>query len=182
MAGYTGATAGIPDITYVSNARQPDTNNYLANNYFKFEFTRLPTVTYFCQRVNLPSLSFTRAEQPTSFGLTGKIPGGRYDYDPLTVSFIVDEDMKNWLEVYEWMRSIGNLDDINKHIHVHHDKYSDARITIMNSAYKQKLVVKIRGVFPTSISGIDFDSTLPETEPIVASATFDFTFYEIERL
>ena len=179
--GVTGSTAGIPDIYRVSNPRQPDTNNYLASNYFKFEFTRLPTVTYFCQRVNLPSISFTRAEQGTSFGVVGKVPGGRYDFEDLTVSFIVDEDMKNWIEIYEWMRSIGNLDDMTKHVTPHHDKYSDARITVLNSAYKEKKVIKIRQAFPVSLSGIDFDVTLPETEPVIASASFAFTYYEIEN-
>ena len=32
--GYTGP--GIPDVTRVSNPRQPDTNNYLATNHFQF--------------------------------------------------------------------------------------------------------------------------------------------------
>ena len=44
IVGYTGP--GIPDITRVSNPRQPDNNNYLATNYFKMEITRLPLVTY----------------------------------------------------------------------------------------------------------------------------------------
>lgn len=182
MAGYTGASAGIPDITYVNNPRQPDTNNYLGNTYFRFEFTRLPTVTYFCQRVNLPAISFTHAELPTPLGLTSKVPGGKYEYEQLTVSFMVDEDMKNWLEVYNWMRSIGNLDDIKHHIGNHHDKYSDARIIITNSAFKPNISVRIRGVFPVALSGIDFDSTTTETETVIATGTFNFTHYEIETL
>ena len=40
--GYTGP--GIPDVTQVTNSRQPDTNNYLASNLFQLEITRLPTV------------------------------------------------------------------------------------------------------------------------------------------
>lgn len=180
MAGYTGP--GIPDITQVSNPTQPDTNNYLGNTYFRFEFTRLPTVTYFCQRVNLPSISFTSAELPTPLGLTSKVPGGKYNYDQLNVSFIVDEEMKNWLEVYNWMRSIGNLDDISNHIKNHMDKYSDARLIITNSAFTPNISVRFRGVFPIALSGIDFDSTSVDTETVVSTATFAFTHYEIETL
>jgi len=181
MAGYTGASAGIPDITYVDNSRQPDTSNYLANTYFRFEFTRLPTVTYFCQRVNLPALTFTRAELPTQTGLTVKVPGGKYEHEDLTVSFLVDENMLNWLEVYNWMRSIGVHDEIKETI-PYEDRFSDARIVITNSAFKPNLIVKIRGAFPTSLSGIDFDSTAVETEGVIATATFAFTNYEIETL
>ena len=38
--------------------RQPDNINPLMNTYFRFIMNKVPTITYFCQRVNLPSLSY----------------------------------------------------------------------------------------------------------------------------
>ena len=189
--GYTGdwigmtgdSPAGIPDVTRVTNPRQPDTNNYLANNYFKMEFTRLPTVTYFCQRVNLPSLSFTPVEKANPTGIIEKWMGGRYLFEDLTVSFQVDESMKNWLEVYNWMGSISPSWDHGSLIsgQYNQDFFSNATLNITNSAYKPKLKVMFHDLFPTSISGIDFDSTSTENEPVIATATFAYTYYTVEE-
>ena len=180
--GYTGP--GIPDITRVRNSRQPDTNNYLSTNYFQLEITRLPTVTYFCQSVNLPSLTLTPAEQPTPLGLKARWVGGQYTYEDLTVSFLVDEDLKNWLEVYEWMETISNLDDNQTVISGQQTKdfFSNILLTITNSAYKPKFHVHIQDAFPIALSGIEFNSTTPETEPVVAQATFTFTNYRIKSV
>ena len=194
--GYTGANAGytgpgIPDVTRVTNPRQPDTNNYLATNYFKLEITRLPLVTYHCQSVNLPSLSLTPAEQHTSLGTTVKWIGGRYNWEDLTVNFIVDEDMKNWIEVFEWMEQIAIMTDVkntlnysipNKPTGQLQDYYSNARLAITNSSYKPKLQVNIVDMFPITLSGIQFNSTNTDNEPVVASVTFAYMYYNIDRL
>ena len=180
MPNY-GFTAGVPDLDYSKNPRQPDTNNYLANNFFKLEFTRLPTVTYFCQQVNLPSLTYDAVNFPTTLGIPHVAPGGRFTYDDLVVQFIVDEDMKNWIEVYEWMQSIGVLNDINDTI-PHNDKFSNVKLTVMNSAYNPNLQITFYDVFPIGLSGIEFNSSLPDTIPIVASATFGFNYYKIKTL
>ena len=178
--GYTGP--GIPDITRVRNPRQPDTNNYLSSNYFKLEITRLPTVTYFCQSASLPSLTLTPVEQPTALGIRQKWIGGAYSYEDLSVSFVVDENLKNWLEVYEWMESIGNLTDNETAIagYQNDDFFSDITLMITNSAYAPKHYVQFKNAFPIALSGIQFESTASESEPVIANATFTYTSYKIK--
>jgi hypothetical protein len=180
MPNY-GYTAGVPDLDYVKNPRQPDNNNYLANNYFKFEFTRLPTVTYFCQQVNLPGIAFDVARFPTTAGLPHKTPAGQYNYDNLNVSFMVDENMKNWIEVYEWIQSIGILNDISDTI-PHNDKFSNAVLTVMSSSYKPNLEITFYDAFPVALSGIEFNSTLPDTIAIISTASFAFNYYTVKTL
>ena len=187
--GYTGP--GIPDITRVTDPRQPDTNNYLSTNFFKFEITRLPLVTYHCQQVNLPSLSLTPAEQGTPFGTMAKWIGGRYTWEELNVSFIVDEDMKNWIEVFEWMEEIGTMVDFKSNISAQsippkppgqfQDFFSDATLSVTNSNYKSKLEISLRNIFPISLSGIQFSSTTSDTEPVIANVVFAYDYYSINR-
>jgi hypothetical protein len=187
--GYTGP--GIPDVTRKSNPRQPDTNNHLLSNYFKLEITRLPLVTYFCQSVNLPSVNLSPMEQGSRMGTPIKWVGGRYDFDSLTVNFIIDEDMKNWIEVFEWMESIGAMADgaktLNSKVFASppeqfSDYFSDATLVITNSSYKPKIKVTLKDIFPISLSGIEFNSTLLDTQPVVATAVFTYTYYSINTL
>ena len=187
--GYTGP--GIPDVTRVSNARQPDTNNYLATNYFKLEISRLPLVTYYCQQANLPAVSLTPSEQNSRMGTPIKWVGGRYNFEEFTVNFMIDENMKNWIEVFEWIESIGLMIDgkntinssiVNKPVGQIPDYFSDGRLVITNSSYKPKLNVIFHDIFPISLSGIDFNSTNTDNEPSIASATFAYTYYTVSKL
>ena len=65
--GYTGP--GIPDITRSNSKKQPDTNNILNTNYFKLVFGRLPTMTYMCQSVSMPSFSLGSVDVPNTLGV-----------------------------------------------------------------------------------------------------------------
>jgi len=188
-AGYTGP--GIPDVTRVTDPRQPDTNNYLSSNYFKLEITRLPLVTYHCQSVNLPSLSLTPAEQNTSTGTPVKWIGGRYNWEDFTISFMVDEDMKNWIEVFEWMEQIAIMTDVKNTMNYTmvgkpsgqiEDYFSNAQLAITNSSYKPKLIVNLIDIFPIALTGIQFNSISTDNEPIIATATSAYTYYNISRL
>ena len=180
--GFTGP--GIPDVTRVTNPRQPDTNNYLATNFFQLEITRLPTVTYFCQNVGLPSVSVTPVEQPTAVGLFPKFVGGKYNFEDITVSFIVDENMKNWMEVFEWIKDIGTMEGLNNPIDRKQtgDFFSDILLVVTNSVYKPKYHIRFKDAFPIALSGIDFNSALNENEPVIATATFTYTSYNITTL
>jgi len=189
QGGYTGANVGytgpgMPDVSRVSNPRQPDNNNYLSSNYFQIEITRLPTVTYFCQSASIPSLTLTPVEQPTAFGLRPKFVGGQYSFEDLVVNFIVDEQMKNWYEVYEWMRSIGNMEKYSDTIDRTQtgDFFSDITLTVTNSAYKPQYYVRFKDAFPIGLSSLEFNSSSTENEPIIASATFSYTSYDITTI
>ena len=183
--GYTGPF--VPDATRVINRNQPDTNNYLNSNYFKLVFSRLPTMTYFCQSVNIPALNFGITEQATRFGLNIKRPGTHYNFDPLNISFLLDESIKNWTEIFTWMESIANYEidtpiERGGPIIPHEDVHSDARILITNSAFVPKYEAVFKDVLPYSLSGWQFNSTENDSTPIVVQASFTFTSFRIEEL
>lgn len=167
------------DIQYQSaNLKQPDTDNYLMNNAFKFSLERIPHVSYFCQRANIPNFAFNIIEQPTPFGVKVYKTGTSYDYSELEIAFIVDEKMKNWLEIHNWMKSLSNAENDEGFIPFHQHT-SVAEIIVLSSAYQPIHAVTFEEVFPTNLSGIDFDSTTAETEPIIATATFRYRSYSI---
>tara|TARA_R110002012_G_scaffold285033_1_gene476008 strand:+ start:307 stop:801 length:495 start_codon:yes stop_codon:yes gene_type:complete len=157
---------------------QPETNNYLATNFFKLEIDKFPTVSYFCQSVNLPSLTASTIEVPVpGIGLPIRSPLARYSYENMSVSFIVDEKMENWLEVYNWMSEMRGFDS-DCATKDYPDIFSDAELIIMNASYQPMKTVTIQEMFPVGISGIQFSSVIVDTEPVIATATFAFTKYE----
>jgi hypothetical protein len=161
--------------------RQPGNTNFLLTTGFKFTLQRIPSVTYFCQSCNIPAFSFSEIIQPTRFN-PAKHPGRGYEYGDLDITFLVDEDMVNYLEIYDWMRLMGNLEDHSEYEENTNQHFSDASITILNSAMNANLSVNFKNIFPKSLSGIDFSSTNSDTEPLLVTATFAYTTFEVVKL
>lgn len=183
MAGTTYAQEQVPTDTQYQAAlvKQPETDNYLMNNSFKLNIERIPQVSYFCQRANIPNISFNIVEQPTPYGVKLYKAGSSYDYSELEIAFVVDEKMKNWLEIYNWMRSLSNAEDGNEYVPFHQHA-SSGEIIVVTSAYQPLLAVTFQDLLPVNLSGIDFDSTTTDTEPVIASATFRYTAYKIQPI
>ena len=80
----------MPGDFLFENEFQPSTHNLLTNNKFRFVLTRCPTVTYFCQRANIPSLSFGVSQNSNPTGITSRRPGTSYVYEDLQIGFAVD--------------------------------------------------------------------------------------------
>lgn len=172
----------IPSEFLYENDLQPATNNNLTNNKFRFILTRTPTMTYFCQRANIPSFGFGTSIQSNPTGVTIKRPGTSYVYEDLQVGFAVDEYMKNWIEIHNWMLDLG-ISHQSPGLYeklTEKQKVCSALLLVLNSAYRPIVAIKYRNVYPTFLSGIEFDSSLTDTDAVIATATFAYTHYEIE--
>ena len=174
-----GSTADLP-----VNDSTPATNNYLSSNFFKFQLPRTRTVTYFASSVNLPTLSLSPVEMPNRLGRPNQFVGGRYDLEPLVVQFLVDEDLTNYKEIFDWMTSIGlyeTTDNIIAGAQVR-EFFSDATLLITNSAYVISQKVTFKNTYPIQLSGLQFSSQLNDNEPLLATVTLKFDNYTFEDI
>jgi hypothetical protein len=87
-------------------SRQPDNLDYLSPTQFKFNIHQLPKVEFFCTAANVPAINLGEAVFPTPYK---EIPvmGDTLTYDNLSISFIVDENLENYIEIHEWVTAIG---------------------------------------------------------------------------
>ena len=86
--------------------RNPQNTNLLQPTKFLLTFDRLESVPYFCQTVNIPSISLGEVTRPTPF-LDLYSPGTKLIYDPFDVTFLVDEELASWKNMYDWFISIA---------------------------------------------------------------------------
>ena len=154
-------------------------SNPLLVNYFQFILDRVPNMVYFCQSVNLPGIGFGVQDQPTVLGHPVKIPTGAFRFEDLEVTFRVDENLTNWRELHEWIRTTGNYSDASNTL-VYNKKTSDATLLITNSAFVPKYKIHFKNVFPQYISGINFTVNAPSSTEVIASAKFAHTGYTVE--
>ena len=83
-----------------------ENRNFLSPIGFKFSIERMRGVDFFCQSASIPAMSMQAANQPTRFNKIPQ-PGDELYYEDLYIKFLVDENLKNWYQVHDWMREIA---------------------------------------------------------------------------
>ena len=166
--------------------------NFLAPTGFKFTVSRAPKIAYFGNRVNVPSLTLGIAEQSTYLRNIPR-PGTEVSFEDLTLTFLVDEGLENYMEIQKWIRGIGypeSLDQIydfqkdDSHtIKAKHSEeinlFSDATLTILDNVNLPKFKVIFDGLFPYSLSTLAFDATQTDLEYFTAEVSFKYNIYNI---
>ena len=94
--------ADVRDSSY----NQIDNRNFLAPTGFKFTLTRSPKTAFFCNQANIPDLSLGVVDQP-SYLRDIPTPGDKIAFGDLFIRFLVDEDLKNYMEIQKWIRGLG---------------------------------------------------------------------------
>ena len=172
-----------------SFANQPENFNYFNPTGFKFIIDKVPNVNFFCQSATIPGLSLGEAVQVNPFRDI-PIPGDKIQFEELTIRFIVDEELKNWTEIYNWLYGLGYPENLEQSAEVSKPslmkplgtKYSDATLLVLTSNKNVQHRVVFQNIFPVTLSQILMDSSVAEVEYITADVTFAYTIYNIERM
>ena len=171
-------------------ADQPTNLNYLSPVNFDLLIEKLPKTRYFCTGVNIPSITFSEATMDTKLAIQSSLPGDKITFDPLTVKFVVDEDMKNYQEIFNWIMDLGpGLDAADFKSLVGGtaprkgddlQMYSDATLMINTSSNNANIEINFIDCFPTSLGAIDFTTDSEDVTYAAADLTLRYTYYTIK--
>ena len=168
-------------------AKQIDNRNFLSGVGFKFNLAKFPKVDFFSNSARIPELNLELTRQP-SYLKNIDVPGERLTYGDFTLRFLVDENMENYLSVYEWLTGLGFPETTKEYKDLTTDKdgqrdnkeaFCDGTLRILNSNYREVAKVKFNDLFPTSLTSLDFDATNTDVQYFTAEATFKYTIYNI---
>ena len=73
----------------------------LSKNNFRLLIDKVPNVEFFVKSVNIPGLTFTETVLAAGIGLDAFFPGDKIQFETLSVSFLVDEDLQNLFQSYD---------------------------------------------------------------------------------
>jgi len=164
--------------------RTPQNINYLQPTKFLLTIDRITTTQYFCQSVNLPGVSLGQAAFNTPT-LDMYVAGNKMIYNPLNITFTIDEEVQSWKELHTWFRSIASpegFDERNRLSALQSKKsfmqnYSDATLTVLSALNNPIVRVQFINMFPTSLSDIDFDTKSSADTIITAEASFQYEYF-----
>lgn len=167
--------------------RTPSNTNLLQSSKFILAFNRLPTVQYFCQEANLPGVTLGSTEFNTPL-VNVPVAGNKLEYSEFEVTFLVDEQLQSWYELYKWMLAIASpksfterntLNQVQNQFSTPTSYYSDASLTIMSALNNPLLRVNYQRMFPISLSDIYFDTQKSADIIVTATATFRYEYFDI---
>ena len=189
-----------------SYARQPTKLDYASPTQFKFNILKLPKVEYFCTQVNVPGITLGGSMTQATPLKDIPIPGDKLTYEPLSMTFMVDENLENFQEIHGWLVGLGFPRDYsefrnlvsaggdrfptkNQSISTEVGKvkygspnvggtYSDATLTILTSKNNPQLEVRFRDVFPTALTGLTYDQQAADVDYLTATVSFSYSIYD----
>jgi hypothetical protein len=180
----------------VANAyqRQIENRNFLSPTGFKLVVNRAPKVAFFSNAANLPGITLGEAVQPT-YLKDIPTPGDKIVFDDFNIRFLVDEDLKNYMELQKWIRGLGypeslkeiyDLQDEERNINNRDrqamDIYSDGTLTVLGSSQLANFKVMFRDLWPYSLTTLNFDATDTDINYFTAEVGFKYTIYNITNI
>ena len=162
--------------------------SFLSPLGFKLQIKKTPHVNYFVQKVTVPSVALGTAEVDTPFTKI-PFPGTKLTFGNLQVTFKVDEDMSNYLEIYDWLRDVGFPDNFAQYSNIAGQSitsgegvFSDITLITLSSAMNPNMEITFFDCFPVDLSAIDLDSTSADVEYVTATVTFANRRFDVKSL
>lgn len=178
-----------------------ENRNFLSPIGFKFAINKMRGVDFFCQSASIPSISMGDYKQGTRYNVVYQ-PGDELYYEPLYIKFLVDENMKNYYQVHDWIREIttpyssrefqfdrGTLKSINKDkirlrttdrekIYGNNDWLSDCSLFILSSNYRPVSEFVFKDCFPISLTTLNFDASVPDVNYFTAEVQLRYNYFD----
>ena len=188
-------------------SRQPTKLDYSSPTQFRFLINQLPKVEYFTTEANIPGITLGDGVMNTPLK---DIPilGDKLTYDDLNISFIVDENLENYIEMHTWLTAIGFPKDRSQFREFRSETSnvktstrgeskdigdvresppelamtSDAVMTILTNKNNPVVECRFADVFPTSLSGLTYSQNQTDVDYLTAEVNFKYQIYEIITL
>ncbi len=193
-----------------SFTRQPTKLDYASPTQFKFSISKLPKVEYFCTAVNIPGVNLGETTQATPLKRI-PIPGDTLVYEPLQMTFLVDENLENFQEIHGWLVGLGfprdhkefqnllragsdrfpNRNTSNVSSEAGRSKYaaadagptlSDATLTVLSSKNNAQVEIRFRDLYPTGVTGLQYNQQAADVDYLTATVSFSYLIYDFANV
>ena len=172
----------------------PQTFNQQPGTSFKVNIKRFPDVNYYVYKINIPTITLPMAPEATPILAIPK-PGSQVMFDPLVMVFRVEEGLKNFTQLGDWMKTIASLyepgpSDLNPlpspyGLLAENAEWTGEGVTteilvaITGSAKNSILNMTFHDCWPSQLSmNKTLDSTTADVQYLDATATFRYSYYE----
>ena len=155
--------------------------NYFSPLEFQVTIKRMPNVEFFVQRTAIPSVTGHPADFPTPFNRLNITPD-KLSFSYLNLSFIVDENMSNYIEVLNWIKGTTfpeRYEQYRQLAESEHGIESDITIVTLNSNKNPTNKIVFTNCAPIGLSEVVLDTTTHDIVYPEATATFSYDYFNV---
>ena len=150
-----------------------------------------------------------QATQVTPF-VDMPLVGEKIVFDNFDMTFIVDEQLKNYMEMYNWVKNIGfpysgeeqfnklgRADNLDREKKIRSPKsvgkgaaaafsagdrnlYTDIRLTILSSKNNPVADIFMYEAFPISLGGIEYSQQETDTTYAMCAVSFAYSWFDVK--
>ena len=187
-------------------ARQPTKLDYASPTQFKFGIHQLPLVEYFITAVDLPDIALATTVMNTPFKDI-PIPGEKLTYGPLSITFLVDEYLENYISLHDWITGLGfpekrsqfsqfrdttsntpakagNQRPVDRIGSATPDAalYSDGYLMLLSNKNNPVVQIDFQDMFPTTIGALSYSQAATDVDYLTMTASFEYKIFTLTTL
>ena len=146
--------------------------NLLSNVSFKLVINshEFANTEFFAVTASLPSVSINEATAGFR-NHAGFVPGEKMTFDPFNIRVAIDEDFKGYLEIFNWLKSHTEENDL---------KVADISLIVMTSHNNANKTFTFVNAFPTNLGAIEFNVQGQDVEYAYTDITFRYDYFKID--
>lgn len=141
-------------------------------------------LTFFVQSINHPGAANPATEAPYQRIGSVPMPGNQMQYGELTMEVLLDEDFNSYIEIYNWMLRLVNLEQIQNRDNFsgsssNQPTYSDIAVTALTSSNQKNKTIRYIDCIPVAVGDIRFEAQNQGVEYITFPVSFRFSYFDI---
>ncbi len=135
----------------------PEQINFHNGSYYQLSIARLPMTTFMVQDATLPTVTLPAVHTGSPF-VKLNYGGDGIDFSEFRVTFKVDEDFLNYIELFNWIKGLGFPETHESYRELVADVNnlggvrSDASLVVSSSSKVVHKAIRFRDMHPTSSS------------------------------
>ena len=144
--------------------------NYLTPIGFKLTINleKYGNTEYFLTNFSLPEISTGEIAVPFRNAISYQ-PGETRQFGTLGLRFIIDEDMNNYTEMFNWLKA-NTTQKLEK---------ADMILSVMSAHNVVNKQFQFKNAFPISLSGVEFNTQSTDVEYIQSDVSFRYDEFVI---
>jgi len=157
----------------MSSSIQSALNN-LTPDKFLMRVSVLPNLSFRIKQTQIPGLSVAVPQIGNRASQRFKPTAYNVELSPLNVTFVVDEELRNWMEAFNWFKLCTKSDDLFED-----GILAEISILVLDSDLKEVLELQLQDCVPVSLSDINL-AVDDESTTLLATVTIDYSTYKIK--
>ncbi len=184
---------------------QTENKNFQSQLNFEFTIHRIPDVAFNLQRIVLPGVEITPIKVPSVVNKF-HVPGDEVVYGQLEVEFKVQEGMRDWYEIFQWVTSLAFPETHDQYANIRRGRlknldgknvplqdpnpdggrklqnlFSDITLHILTSKENPYLEFTFKDAFPVSLGPLTFNTTDADVNYLSSSIRFQYDTYNVRK-